>query len=152
MINYAIFYPIQNVNRFTILLKIGAVLTAITLFTFTLKFIFKIKNHKIPNRVKLKENENPELWAFILQICKDTGAPKPKNIYVDPDVNAYVSYTNMWLSLIFPVKKELTIGLGLVSCLNLSEFKAVMSHEFGHFAQRSMKIGSFYYICKHYYS
>ena len=143
LINYAIFYPIQNVNRFTILLKIGAVLTAITLFTFTLKFIFKIKNHKIPNRVKLKENENPELWAFILQICKDTGAPKPKNIYVDPDVNAYVSYTNMWLSLIFPVKKELTIGLGLVSCLNLSEFKAVMSHEFGHFAQRSMKIGSF---------
>ncbi|MDH7913203.1 M48 family metallopeptidase [Winogradskyella sp. SYSU M77433] len=45
--------------------------------------------------------------------------------------------------MFLPVKKELTIGLGLVSCLNLTEFKAVMSHEFGHFSQRSMKIGSY---------
>ena len=143
LIEYAIFYPIYEINKLTILLKIGAIAISVTLFTFTLKFIFKLKNHKIPNRVKLQEKDNPELWRFILQICKDTGAPTPKNIYVDPDVNAYVAYSNMWLSLIFPVKKELTIGLGLVSCLNLSEFKAVMSHEFGHFAQRSMRIGSF---------
>ena len=52
-------------------------------------------------------------------------------------------YTNTWLSLFLPVKKELTIGLGLVSTVNLSEFKAIMSHEFGHFSQRSMKIGSY---------
>jgi len=143
LIEYAIFYPIYDVNKFTILLKIGAIAIALTLFTFTLKFLFKIKNHKIPNRVKLKEKDNPELWAFVMQICQDTGAPTPKSIYVDPDVNAYVSYSNVWLSLIFPVKKELTIGLGLVSCLNISEFKAVVSHEFGHFAQRSMRIGSF---------
>jgi Zn-dependent protease with chaperone function len=49
----------------------------------------------------------------------------------------------MWLNLFLPVKKELTVGLGLISCLNLSEFKAVLSHEFGHFAQSSMKIGSY---------
>jgi hypothetical protein len=42
-----------------------------------------------------------------------------------------------------PVKKELTIGLGLVSTLDMSEFKAVMSHEFGHFSQKSMTVGSY---------
>ena len=140
---YAIMYDMGDINKLTILLKLGAIAGSVMLFVFTLKFIFKLKNHKPNNRIKLEKNENPELWNFVYQICKETHAPTPKSIYVDPEVNAYVSYTNTWLSLFLPVKKELTIGLGLVSCLNLSEFKAVMSHEFGHFAQRSMKIGSY---------
>lgn len=143
LLYYAVFYDMGSVNKFTILLKLGAIAGAAMLFVFTLKFVFNLKSHKPENRIKLEKDKNPELWNFIDQICKDTGAPKPKSIFVDPDVNAYVSYTNSWLSLFLPVKKELTIGLGLVSCLNLSEFKAVISHEFGHFAQRSMKIGSY---------
>ncbi len=140
---YAIIYDMGSVNKLSILLKIGAIAGAVMLFVFTLKFIFKIKNHKRENRIKLNLKEHPELKAFVYKICKETGAPKPKSVYVDPDVNAYVSYTNMWLSLFFPAKKDLTLGLGLISCINLSEFKAVTAHEFGHFAQRSMKIGSY---------
>lgn len=143
LVYYACIYDMGRINKFTIILKVGAVAGAAMLFVFTLKFIFKLKNHKRENRIKLHKDEHIDLWSFIYTICKETGAPKPKNIYVDPDVNAYVAYTNMWLSLFLPVKKELTIGMGLVSCLNLSEFKAVMSHEFGHFSQRSMKIGSY---------
>ena len=143
LVYYACIYDMVHINKLTIILKVGAVAGAAMLFVFTLKFIFKLKNHKRENRIKLKNEEHTDLWSFIHTICKETGAPKPKAIYADPDVNAYVSYTNMWLSLFLPVKKELTIGLGLVSCLNLSEFKAVMSHEFGHFSQRSMKIGSY---------
>jgi Zn-dependent protease with chaperone function len=143
LVYWAVTYDIGYVNKLTILGKIGAVAGSAMLFFFTLKFIFKLKNHKPQNRIKLTKKDYPELWSFILKICDETGAPKPKAIYADPDVNAYVSYTNMWLSLFLPVKKELTIGLGLVSCLNLTEFKAVMSHEFGHFSQRSMKIGSY---------
>lgn len=140
---YAFIYDMGNVNKLTILLKIGAIASSVMLFIFTLKFIFKLKNHKRENRIQLKKEDHPDLWLFIDNICNETGAPRPKAIYIDPDVNAYVSYSNMWLSLFLPVKKELTIGLGLVSCLNLSEFKAVVTHEFGHFAQSSMKIGSY---------
>ena len=140
---FAVIYDIISFNKLTILMKVGAIAGSSMLFVFTLKFIFKLKNHKPKNRIELTKHEYPEIWDFIDQICKETGAPKPKSIYVDPDVNAYVSYTNMWLSLFLPVRKDLTIGLGLVSCLNLTEFKAVMSHEFGHFSQNSMKIGSY---------
>jgi Zn-dependent protease with chaperone function len=140
---YAITYEMGHVNKLTILAKVGAIAGAGMLFIFTLKFIFKLKNNKPSNRIKLHKKDYPELWEFVYKICEETNAPKPKWIYADPDVNAYVSYTNMWLSLMLPVRKELTIGLGLVDSLNLSEFKAVMSHEFGHFAQRSMKIGSY---------
>jgi len=143
LVYYACIYDMFRINKLTILLKVGAIAGAVMLFLFTLKFILKLKNHKRTNRIKLDKKEQTDLWNFIHTICKETGAPKPKNIYVDPDVNAYVAYSNMWLSLFLPIKKELTIGMGLVSCLNLSEFKAVMSHEFGHFSQRSMKIGSY---------
>lgn len=143
LVYYAFTYNVTHINKFTILLKIGAIAGSAMLFAFTLKFIFKLKNHKRENRIKLKKTEYPEIWNFTLKVCEETGAPKPKNIYIDPDVNAYVSYTNMWLSLFLPIKKELTIGLGLIDCLNLTEFKAVISHEFGHFAQKSMKIGSY---------
>lgn len=143
LVYFAFIYDMGDINKLTLLLKFGAIAGAVMLFVFTLKFIFKLKNHKPTNRIKLKKKDHPNLWSFVDQICKETGAPKPKNIYVDPDVNAYVSYTNAWLSLLLPVRKELTIGMGLVSCLNLSEFKAVITHEFGHFAQRSMKIGSY---------
>ena len=143
LVYYAVIYDMGGVNKLTILMKAGAIAGAVMLFAFTLKFIFKLKNNKPANRIKLEKGDHPDLWAFIEQICKETGAPKPRHIYVDPDVNAYVSYSNMWLSLFLPVRKDLTIGMGLVDCLNLSEFKAVISHEFGHFAQRSMKIGSY---------
>jgi len=139
----AVIYEIENINKITILIKIGAIAGSAMLFVFTLKFLFKLKNPKPENRIKLNKEEYKNIWDFVFKICEDTGAPKPKNIYVDPDVNAYVSYTNIWLSLFLPMKKELTIGLGLVNTLNLTEFKAVISHEFGHFAQKAMKIGSY---------
>jgi len=47
--------------------------------------------------------------------------------------------------MFFPVKKNLQIGLGIVNVLTVSEFKAVLAHEFGHFSQRSMKLGSYVY-------
>ena len=140
---WAFTYDMIDINKLTILLKIGAIAGSVMLFAFSLKFIFKLKNHKPENRIKLNEKDFPALFSFVYQICEETGAQKPKSIYVDPDVNAYVSYTNVWLSLFLPTRKELTIGLGLVSTLTLSEFKAVTAHEFGHFAQKSMKIGSY---------
>ncbi|KQC31891.1 hypothetical protein AAU57_00055 [Nonlabens sp. YIK11] len=132
-----------SISLYPILLKLGAIAGAGMLFAFTLKFLFKLRNVQPENRIKVELIKNPKLKEFVLQICKETGAPKPKYVYIDPDVNAYVSYSNLWLSLIFPTRKNLTIGFGLVACLNMTEFKAVIAHEFGHFAQNSMKIGSY---------
>ncbi len=143
LVYFALVYDMGRINKFTVLMKIGAISGSSMLLLFTLKCIFKLKNYKSSNRIELVKNEHSELWNFVHKVCQETGAPKPKSIYADPDVNAYVSYTNSWLSLILPVKKELTIGLGLICCLDLSEFKAVIAHEFGHFAQRSMRIGSY---------
>ncbi len=141
----SIVYSIEDINKLTVILKLGAIAGSGMLLIFTLKFIFRLQSPQTINRVLLNQQDHPLLVKFIEKICQETGADKPKNIYVDPDVNAYVSYNNLWLSMVLPVKKDLTIGLGILNCLNLSEFKAVMAHEFGHFAQKSMKVGSFIY-------
>src|SRR5262249_18853569 len=45
-------------------------------------------------------------------------------------------------------RKNLEIGLGLVNVLSLGELKAVLAHEFGHFAQRTMAVGRWVYIAQ----
>ncbi|HLC83453.1 MAG TPA: M48 family metalloprotease [Bacteroidia bacterium] len=37
------------------------------------------------------------------------------------------------------------MGLGLTNTISEQEFKAILAHEFGHFSQRSMKVGSYVY-------
>lgn len=97
-------------------------------------------------RVEVTEKRQPILFAFIRQLCRDTRAPFPHRVYLTADVNAAVFYHESFLSLFLPTPKNLVIGLGLVNHLNLSEFKAVLAHEFGHFSQRSMKLGSYVYM------
>jgi Zn-dependent protease with chaperone function len=97
---------------------------------------------------EITEKEHAALFTFIRRLCRDTGAPLPRRIFLTPEVNAAVSYnSNSFLSLILPAHKNLVIGLGLVNRLNLSEFKAVLAHEFGHFSQNSMKLGTYVDRC-----
>lgn len=143
LVYFSIIYPLEIINKFTILLKLGSIAGSAMVVVFLMKFVIKLRNHQPENRIEVSQESEPDLWNFIHQICFETGAPKPKRIYLDPDVNAYVRYTNNLLSLIMPVKKELTIGMSLIEAINVSEFKAIMSHEFGHFAQTSMRVGSY---------
>lgn len=124
---------------------LGIISIGIMVFVFLIKFIFSVKKYNDAGTVTVTEAEQPVLFEFIRRLTKDTQTPFPKKIVLSSDVNASVFYNDSFWSMIFPVRKNLQIGLGLVNTLTLSEFKAVMAHEFGHFSQRSMKLGSFVY-------
>lgn len=127
----------------------GLSVAAGILFLFLVKALFKWHREGEETRLEITEKEHPELFRFIRRICEDTKAPFPYRVFLTPDVNAAVFYNSSVLSLILPVKKNLLIGLGLVNSLNLSEFKAVLAHEFGHFSQSSMRLGSYVYMANH---
>jgi Zn-dependent protease with chaperone function len=124
---------------------LGVMGLGVMVFVFLIKFLFAVSKFDESGSVEVTEEEQPELFAFVRQIATDTQAPFPKKILLSADVNAAVFYNSSFWSMFFPVRKNLLIGLGLVNTLNLSEFKAVIAHEFGHFSQRSMKLGSFVY-------
>ena len=128
-----------------ILAGLGIISTGVLVFIFLIKFIFSVKKFDESGSIEIKEEDQPRLFSFIRQLTKDTQTPFPKKIILSPEVNASVFYNDSFWSMMFPVRKNLQIGLGLVNTLTISEFKAVMAHEFGHFSQRSMKLGIFVY-------
>lgn len=115
-------------------------------FLFLLKGFFKREEKEKSMMIEITEEDQPLLFDFIERLCEETGAPFPHKIYVTPEVNAAVFYNTSVLSLVWPTPKNLLIGLGLVNVLNLSEFKSVLAHEFGHFSQKSMKVGTYVYM------
>ena len=129
-----------------ILLIIGLSFFALMLGSYLIKPLFSFKKDKKANRIEVNESECPDLYAMIREVAAATHCAMPKRIYLSPDVNACVFYDTSFWSIFFPVKKNLEIGLGLFDETSVEEVKAVIAHEFGHFSQKSMKIGSTVYI------
>lgn len=86
--------------------------------------------------IEVTEDDHPRLFAFIRKLCDEIGVDEPHKVHVLPEPNA-AAYMPLTMANIFTrPKKELWVGIGLINVLNLSEFKAVLAHEFGHFAQK----------------
>lgn len=129
----------------TLMIGLGLIGVGVSVIVFLFKFIFAVAKDENNRRIEVTESEQPRLFAFIRRLTEETQTPFPKKIFLSPDVNACVFYNSSFWSMFLPVRKNLEIGLGLVNSVNISEFKAVMAHEFGHFSQKSMKLGSFTY-------
>lgn len=132
-------------NILALAFGLGLMGLGISVIVFLIKFIFAVSKDENPQRVLITEEAQPRLFGFIRKLAKETQTAFPKNIYLSPEVNAAVFYNSSFWSMFLPIRKNLNIGLGLVNSVNISEFKAVMAHEFGHFSQRSMRLGSFTY-------
>lgn len=97
---------------------------------FMVKPFFAAKA-KPPEPVTLDPGKESLLFAFVRRICELVGAPMPCRIDVDCQVNASASLRRgLWSKDLV-----LTVGLPLVSGLDMRQFAGVLAHEFGHFAQ-----------------
>jgi Zn-dependent protease with chaperone function len=113
-----------------------------------LKGIFAVRNAKIEGMLELTREQQPRLFDFLYELADAAGAPRPHKVFLSERVNAAVFYDLSLFNLIFPSRKNLEIGLALVNVLNLGELRAVLAHEFGHFAQRSMAVGRWVYVAQ----
>ena len=130
---------------YALLLVAAIVLSAGMFVYFIIKFLFQIKRDTDTSRIELQEQDQPDLFEFVRRVCEETEAPFPQKIFISPAVNACVFYNSSFLSMFLPVRKNLEIGAGLINCINLTEFKAILAHEFGHFSQSSTRLGSYTY-------
>ena len=129
-------------NVFGFLAAVCAALIA----AFMIKGLFFIRRGKPEGLTELREQEQPRLFNFLHKLADEAGAPRPHKVYVSARVNAAVFYDLSLLNFLLPSRKNLEIGLSLVNALTLGELRAVLAHEFGHFAQRSMAVGRWVYI------
>ena len=130
---------------FTLMIGLGLASFGLLIFYFLIKFLFKKHINDRSFLTEITQKDEPELFAMISELVKETGTDFPKKVYLSYDVNASVFYDSNFWSMFLPIKKNLTIGIGLVNACTKQELKAILAHEFGHFSQRSMKVGSYVY-------
>ena len=129
----------------TIGLGIGLASLGFLVLAFLFKFIFKKHTVDRSHLTEITQETEPKLFQFIQEIVDEVGTKFPKKVYISSEVNAGVFYDSSFWSMFFPIRKNLQIGLGLVNTITEQEFKAILAHEFGHFSQKSMKVGSYVY-------
>lgn len=105
----------------------------LVLVFFMIKPLF-VRREKAAESVTLAPGEEPVLEAFVEKLVRAVGAPMPKAIELDCQVNAAAGFRRGWLSF-FGNDLKLIIGLPLVAGTDLQSFGGVLAHEFGHFSQ-----------------
>ncbi|MBB4805414.1 Zn-dependent protease with chaperone function [Chryseobacterium defluvii] len=132
-----------DINTFTIIAAIGLFSIGLFVFYFLIRFIFSNPHYDKSHLIEITRNHQPELFAVIDGIVLETNVQAPKKVFLSPDVNASVSYDSIFWSMFLPAKKNLTIGIGLINSTSVGELKTILAHEFGHFSQKSMKVGGY---------
>ena len=84
----------------------------------------------------LNPNAEPVLFALVQCVCDTVGAPFPKRIDVDCNLNASAGFRRGLFSFLGN-DLVLTIGMPLVAGMSLRQLTGVLAHEFGHFTQGS---------------
>ncbi|WP_417940243.1 M48 family metallopeptidase [Flavobacterium sp. RS13.1] len=129
----------------TIMIGAGLLCMALLVLIFLFKFMFVKHKADRSHLIEITRTEEPKLFAFIDEIVNKVQTDFPKKVYLSSDVNACVFYDSTFWSMFLPIKKNLQIGVGLVNSVSEMELKAILAHEFGHFSQKSMKVGSYVY-------
>jgi heat shock protein HtpX len=96
-----------------------------------------------PPGPQLQPNEQPDLFKALGEIAAATGQPLPAEVYATADMNAWV----MDRGGLFGIgsRRVMSLGLPLLRILNVSQAKAVIAHEFGHFHGGDTRLGPWIY-------
>jgi Zn-dependent protease with chaperone function len=116
-----------------VFLYVGPLVVGATLLFFLVKPLFARRSRAHTLRT-LEFGEEPLLFGLVTRVAEAVGAPAPRRIDVDCQVNASASFGSV-LGVLFGGDLVLTVGLPLVAGLSVRQFAGVVAHELGHFTQ-----------------
>lgn len=96
-----------------------------------------------PPGIALTKQTQPQLFALIEPIARATGQAMPAEVYLVPDVNAFVAQRGGMMG--FLSRRVLGLGLPLLRVLSVDQIRAVLAHEFGHFHGGDTRLGPWVY-------
>jgi len=94
----------------------------------------------------LSREEQPRLFAEIEQIAGAFREPMPSAVYLTPEVNAWVGQRGGVMGI--GSNRVMGLGLPLMQALSISQFRAVLAHEFGHFYEGDTRLGPWVYVAR----
>jgi heat shock protein HtpX len=85
----------------------------------------------------------PYLFSMIHDVAKATSQPRPEEVYLLGDVNAFVSHRGGVMGI--GSRRVMGVGLPLLKALSPAELRSVIAHEFGHFVSGDVALGPWIY-------
>jgi Zn-dependent protease with chaperone function len=86
---------------------------------------------------------HPRLFQAIDEVARATGQPMPREVYLVPEVQAWVTRRGGVMGL--GSRPVMGLGLSLLRTLEVGELRAVLAHEFGHHHGGDTRLGPWVY-------
>lgn len=102
----------------------------------------RIDNFEAPGP-RLTPANAPHLFGMIHDVAKATSQPRPEDVYLLDDVNAWVAQRGGVMG--FGSRRVMGIGLPLIKGLSPLELRSVIGHEFGHYVSGDVALGPWIY-------
>lgn len=87
----------------------------------------------------ITEQEYPALFAIINEVTTSLNLSPIRKVYICPDATAAVFIQPQLRNILYEPKRNLVVGLGFLTQMDDDEIRAMLYHEFGHYAQVEMK-------------
>ena len=84
-----------------------------------------------PSGLLISPSTQPALFEEIQRVSRDIENPAPDEVYLTLDADASVYYRGGFLGM--GTRRIMEIGLGLFAILTVSQLRAELAHEYGHF-------------------
>ena len=92
---------------------------------------------------RLRSERQPRLFEEIRGIAAASGQEMPAEVYLVPDVNAWVAQRGGVMGV--GGRRIMGLGLPLLQAVSVSEMRAIVAHEFGHYFGGDVKLGPLIY-------
>ncbi|MEC5387720.1 M48 family metalloprotease [Uliginosibacterium sp. H3] len=97
-----------------------------------------------PQGLRLSAEQAPKLFELVEKVRQKCGGPKLHEVLLVDELNAAICQTPR-LGLFGWYRNSLIIGLPMMQALSVSQFSAVLAHEFGHLVGAHGKMGAWVY-------
>ena len=131
---YIIFSRAQSEHGWDVLLLLFGIVIAATM----LWSLIPRRDEFTAPGLLLDRSRNPRLFAEIDSIAAALNEPVPRDVYLIGDANAFVADRGGVMGL----------GLPLLSTMTVSQFRAVLAHEFAHYYGGDTSLGPWVYRTK----
>jgi Zn-dependent protease with chaperone function len=97
----------------------------------------------VPPGPELRPERHPELFRAVREVAERAKQEPPASVYLVPEMNAWVAQRGGMMG--FGSSRVMGIGMPLLQVTTVSQFKAVLAHEFGHYDGGDTSLGPWVY-------
>lgn len=137
-----IFYLFLVVGQIPVRLAVIVAATALFTLYAIVRSVFARARQGEPGR-PLSHDEAPRLWALSVEVAARLDTRPIDAIYVTPASEISVTERGrLWKKLRGTGQRCLIVGLGALPGMTQGQFRAILAHEYGHFAHRDTAGGN----------